>query len=407
MRCQRGQATIDYVALVAVLAIVLAAAAAVATGGASGIANAVLGQVRHALCVVTGGACSAERRQPCVVASERDARHAGGTLLFVRLDGDRWVLRERLSDGSVRLTLGHRGGAGAELGIGGRAKVNFKGRRIGLDDEARVGAEAVLGYAETYVASDDAEADEILRAIRHRIPLIGDGPDPSERVVEGGTRGLARLGIGGLVAGVSLEGNADTILAAHRDERTRAVTITLNAGRAGWALVSALMAGPSAATDRQVSLGLTLDRDHRPIEVALTATGTLAAGMNLPTGVARALRVRGDGDAQLRLEGRRWELQARLDLRDPVVAAAWEAFRHNPADPRAIRALGAALRTRAHLDVRTYKVSSESDGGAVGLGLGLRLGGELDHTVDRARLLAAATRPPGGSWEQRWDCVPA
>jgi hypothetical protein len=408
MRSQRGQATIDYVALIAVLTLVLAAAAAVASGGAPGIANAVIGQVRHALCVVTGGACSAAPGQPCVVASERDARHVGASVLFIRLDGDRWLLRERMSDGTVRLTLGHRGGAGVELGIGARAKLKIKGRTIGVDDEARLAAQGVLGYAEVYVARDDREADEILHAIRHRIPLIGgDGPDPSERFVEGGRRGLGRLGLGGLIAGVSLEGNAETILAAHRVERTGNVTITLSAGRAGWALLSAVMAGPSGSSDAQVTLGLTLDRDHRPIGLSLSATGTLAAGASLPTGMARALGVRDDGDAQLRLTGRRWELGARLDLHDPVVAAAWSAFRDNPADLGAIRALGTALRTRAWLDSRIYRVSSESDGGAAGLGLGLRVGGELDHTVDRARLLAASTRPAGGVWEQRRDCVPA
>ena len=137
---ERGQATIDYVALIAVLAVVLAAAAALAAGGGPGVANAVLGQVRHALCIVTGRACRTERRLPCVIASERDARHVAVTILLVRLDGDRYVLRETMSDGTVRLTLAHRGGAGVELGVGARVKAALKGRVFGVDDEARAGA---------------------------------------------------------------------------------------------------------------------------------------------------------------------------------------------------------------------------------------------------------------------------
>jgi hypothetical protein len=406
MRNERGQATIDYVALIAVLAIVLAAAAAVATGGA-GVANAVLGQVRHALCIVTGQACRAERTLPCVVASARDSRHVAVTILLLRLDGDRYVLREKLSDGTVRLTLAHRGGAGAELGIGARVKAALKGRVFGLDDEARAGIEGVLGYGETFVARDDREAARILRALRRHVPLAGDDlPDPDERFVEGGVRGLGRIGLGGPGAGASVEGIAETVVGARRDEHTGDVTITLNAGAAGWALVNVVMAGPAGSSDRQVSLAVTLDREHRPVELALNASGTVAAGFALPTGVADAIGVRGSTDAQLATTGRRWELGARIDLRDPGVAAAWAAFRHNPASPDAIGALGAQLRTGARLDIRSYAVSSESDGGGVGLAAGLRVGGELDRTTDRARLLAAVTRPPGGLWERRTDCVP-
>jgi hypothetical protein len=80
MRTERGQATIDYIALIAVMAILLGAGVGLVTGGAPGVANAVLGQVRHALCIVTGSSCRAERRLPCVVASDRDGRHVAVTI---------------------------------------------------------------------------------------------------------------------------------------------------------------------------------------------------------------------------------------------------------------------------------------------------------------------------------------
>ncbi len=404
---ERGQATIDYVALIAVLAVVLAAAAALAAGGGPGVANAVLGQVRHALCIVTGRTCRTERRLPCVIASERDARHVAVTIVLVRLDGDRYILRETMSDGTVRLTLAHRGGGGVELGIGARVKAALKGRVFGVEDEARAGLEGVLGYGEVFVARDDREADELVRSLRKRVPLAGgDGPEPSERFVEGGARGLGRIGVGNPLAAASVEGIAETIVGARRHERSGEVTITLNAGSAGWALLNAVMSGPAGGSERQVTLAVTLDRDHRPVELALTATGALAAGATLPTGLAGPLGVR-EGDAQLAMGGRRWELGARVDLRDPEVAAAWHAFRRDPTSSDAIRALGARLREGSHLDMRSYAISSESDGAAAGLGAGLRVGGEIDHTIDRARLLAAATRPPGGLWERRTDCLVA
>jgi hypothetical protein len=408
MRSQRGQATIDYVAIIAVLAAVLAAAVALATGRAPGIANAVVGQIRHALCIVTGGACPAQRQLPCVVASERNAQHVAATILLVRLDGDRWVLRERLSDDTVRLTLGHGAGAGVELGAGARAQIGHRGRMVGIDDEVRGSAQGVLRYGETYVASDDREADKIQHALRHRLPLIGgDGPDPTQRFFEGGTRGLGWLGIGGSAAGARLEGVTETIVGGRRDERSGNVTITLNAGSTGWGMLNSAIVAPSGSVDREVTFSLTLDRDHRPIELGLAASGSLAAGATLPTGLARRLGIRDGDDALAALRGRRWEIAARLDLADPAVAAAWTAFRHDPADRDAIGALASVLRTRAQLDARSYAVSSEAFSAAAGVAAGLRLGGEIDITKDRTRLLAAASRPPGGLWEQRVDCVPA
>jgi hypothetical protein len=407
MPSERGQATIDYVALIAALAIVLAAAAALATGGASGVANAVVGQVRHALCIVTGSACLADRRLPCVVASRRDARHVDGTIGIIRLDGDRYVQRERLSDGTVRLTLAHRVGGGVEVGIGGRLKIHIGKKILGIDDEARGGAEGVLGYGEVYLARDDAEADEIMQALRRRLPLIGgDDLHPTQTFFEGGGRGLGRVGLGGSAAGASLEGLAENILGARRDERTHDVTITFNAGGSGWGVLSVLLAGPSGSFDRQLSFGLTLDADQRPIELSVMATGTLAAGATLPTGLAEHLGL-SDNDAQTSLSGRRWELAARLDLTDPDIAAAWSAFRHDPSNPDTVRALGATLAARANLDARTYEVHSESSGAAAGIAFGVRIGGEYDHEVDLSRLLSASTRPPGGTWERRTDCVAA
>ena len=73
----------------------------------------------------------------------------------------------------------------------------------------------------------------------------------------------------------------------------------------------------------------------------------------------------------------------------------------------AIRALGEAIRDRAHLDVRTYRTSATASGAAAGVAGGVRFAGEYDHVVDEARLLSATARPPAGLWERRLDCVPA
>jgi len=401
MRSTRGQATVDYVALIAVLAILSSAALTTAAGGAPGIVNAVAGQIRRALCIVGGGPCPDPARRPCMVASTRDAHHVAVDILLVRIDHDRSVLRERMSDATVRLTVARSSGAGAAVGVGARAGVTVRGRRIGLSAEARAGAQGVLGSGKVFVARDEREADAFMRAIRD-----GRSPPPSpprEVFVEGGTRGLGRIGIGPLLAGASLEGLAGTTIGARRDERTGAVTLALNWGGAGWGAATVALGGPAGTADRETMLGLTLDRHRRPIELSFSAGGALAAGTALPPALARVLG--SASGASMSTGGRRWELAARLDLRDRAVAAAWARVRRAPSSGDAIRALGAMIRDRAHLDVRTYRTSGSNDGGAAGMSFGARIGGEYDHTIDRSRLLAASSRPPGGLWEPRLDCV--
>jgi hypothetical protein len=329
----------------------------------------------------------------------------------VRIDSDRVVRRERLSDGTVRLTLSRQTGAGVEGGLGARATVKLKRRTLGSDRELRGGVEGVVGWGEVFVARDDRQADEILRALRRpRLPFVS-GPRPREIFVEGGVRALGRVGLVAKDVGGSLDALVETIAGARRDQRSGEVTITLGATGSVWALVGALTAAPTGSADRSVGLALTLDRRRRPSELSLTASGTLAAGATLMPSLSVALTgPRGVAAGQASTAGaggRRWELGARLDLRDPDVAAAWAAYRRHPANRAAIRALGTQLREHAHLDVRSYALSSESSGIAGGVAVGAKLGGELERSRDRSSLLTAATRPPGGLWEQRIDCVGA
>lgn len=402
-RAQDGQATTDYIGLVALLAALLVVGAGIAGVGGPGFVNAVVGQLRHALCIVGGGSCPVAPRKPCTVASARDATHAGLNLGIVRLDDDHVVLRERLSDGTFRLTVSTRSGGGVEVGVGGEAelKADPDGRPIGLDRELRAGVAGVLGHGAVYYARSERAADRLLEAIRR-----GGAPRASEVFYEGGVRGLARAELSGARALYGqLDGRGDAILGARHDRRSDTLTISLGAGGAGAGLASIAIGGDAGALDGQAVLGLKLDRRRRPVELSLSANGSAAAGDSLPVGVAQALHQVADPNASSNSAGRRWELGARVDLRDPGVAAAWRAYRRAPASPAAIRALGEQLRARATVDVRDYRLDSSATGAAARLAFGLKLGGEYEHTDARARLVAAATRPPWGLWESRLDCL--
>lgn len=401
MRCSRGQATVDYVALIAGLAVLLTAALALSTGAAPALVNAVAGQIRHALCVVGGGPCADPRPQPCTVASRRDTRHYAVSLVLVRVDRDRHVLREEMSDGTIRLTVARSGALGVEGAVGGRAAVTGRGREVGVTDAARVGAQGVRASGRVFVARDEQEAAVLMRAIGN-----GDDPPAGPRAIfyEGGVRGLATLGAGSSVAGAALRGLGGVTISGRRDIGTGDVTLAVNAGGSGWGALTIALGGPVATTERAVSLAVTLDRRRRATKLSLTAWGTLAAGAALPPSLPRVLGGRASA-LSVDGRGRRFEFDARLDPRDPLVAAAWKRFRDDPGGGDAIRGLGEAIRDRAHLDLRTYRTSSTSSGASAGIGQVVQVAGEYDHTVESSRLLSASSRPPGGLWEERFDCV--
>ena len=400
MGSERGQATVDYVAIVAVLAIVFSAALASAAVGGPGIVNAVAGQFRHALCLVGGGSCPDWRSKPCAVSTTRRQRHFAVTVVVFRYDNDKVVLREEMSDGTVRLTVSTAHGGGLEVGFGASARVKVKGRDLGASDEARIAAQLAYGSGKVYIARDKHEADAFMKAIED-----GDAPaEPSEDFHEGGPRVIGNGSIGGPGANASLRGVAGMVIGLKRDLVSGERTLTLNPGRGGSGAIGIGLGGPSGAQDISATFGLTLDRTQHPIELSVAATGTLAGGAALPLPLMRTLRASAGGFSGS-LRGRRWEANARLDLRDPLVAAAWKQFRGDPTSVDAIGALGAAIRDHAALDVRTYASAGTSSGVNAGISEGIVFRGEYEHTDDRSQLIAASSRPSGGLWEPRIDCV--
>ncbi len=428
LRGQRGQAATDYVALLAMLAVLLGAAVAVAAAGAPGVTNAVIAQFRRALCIVTGSTCPAEGTRPCVVAASREHRHLAANVSVFRLDDDHVLLRERLSDGTYRLTIVEHTGAGVQLAIGAHGRVRTGSGTVRVGGQARLAILGVFGDGRVFHARDRREADRTVRALmRRELPvaldrpyrvvrgLLGgdDGPRPDEEFFDGGLKALGDAGVGRWGVSADAKGLAEAALGVRRDRRTGEVTVYLRAERGGEALASAALGAAAGALKGDAVLGLVYDRHRRPVALSLFASGALRGGVGLPPVLAGLLGREADaagggiGTGRIPTAGRRWELDARLDLADPAVAAAWDAYRRAPASPAAIRALGEQLRSRARLDARTYRTSVTGRGLAGGAAVGVGLGAEIERTLEQSQLTAAASRPPGGVWEQRTDCVPS
>jgi hypothetical protein len=403
-RSQRGQGTVEYVAILTLVALVLAAAVAGAAAFAPGVGNAVVGQVRHALCIVAGRACEEQvAARPCVMRTARDERRESVSLGFVELGAGRVVLRERLSDGKLRLTVLHRGRAGVTAGFGSSTRVRVGGVEVDVGAHAQGTVAGLVGGGQVFEVRTAAEADAIVRRLRAEgSPTL----DAVRRLVRrGGTPAAdATLAEGGFDAGVDLElsageakagasGGGENVLGRRVDRRTGETTWYLRLDRELPVFADALLGDASGELDGDALLSVTMAREGRPTELAALVGGHARAGAAVETGASATA-----GTA-------RWEAEARVGLADPEVAAALRAWRSSPASGEAVLGLGRALRDRARIDVRRYAREASSDGDGVDAGMGVRAGVEWGRDREATRLLSAVTRPPGGLWERRLDCA--
>src|SRR5215218_10372844 len=116
-----GQASAEYVALLAVVGVVVAGAAAV--GSPPALAARLAAALRHGICRVAGGVCTAGEARlaglaPCLVHARTDRERLGGRLLVVRLGRGDALLVERRSDGSASVSFTDGATAGGVVGVG-------------------------------------------------------------------------------------------------------------------------------------------------------------------------------------------------------------------------------------------------------------------------------------------------
>src|SRR5881392_3637624 len=117
MAGERGQATLEYVGLVALVAVVLGVGIVLARSGGEAIAGGVGRGMRRALCVVRAGACDLEVR-PCVVGSACIEDDGSVDLAVLHLGSNEVVLREDRSDGTSAVTFARLRRGGLELNAG-------------------------------------------------------------------------------------------------------------------------------------------------------------------------------------------------------------------------------------------------------------------------------------------------
>ncbi len=411
LRADCGQASNDFVALVALVGVLLLAAAGIASAASPGLLNGVTTAWQRALCAVAGERCEVLDREPCPVLRTVESETRRVSVALVELGHDRKLSIERRSDGSYVVTLLEGRQAGATVGVGADIKGIVE---LSADASSLLGRHAGRSYA----ADDRAAATALVERLRGAdLPstealLAADdfgklrALDPAAREYVFGGNGVVDSGIGARLLKVA-EAAADAAytreaglrIDPRREEITRYVQIDSRAS----VFVDAL---DGVGTERKRR------GNSRREEGAAEGTGLLSAGADAVRSATLALRhdragtligatLTASGGSGERLD----EMQVRFDLGDAEQLAAVRALTTGEGIG-ALRRAGEVARLRgAAVDERSYAVRNHQDELGAELALGLKLGAEQRSGVHTAELTEQYSRPVGGVWAQRLDCV--
>src|SRR2546423_1578111 len=187
-----GQASVEYLGVVALVCALLAGLAVPALAGRD-LAGGFVREVRRALCVVSAGECDLDRR-PCVVASRTVRDEASVDLAIVKVGAREVLLRERRSDGTVAVTLLRDRRGGLDLTLGGGAHLRLGRRTLRVGTQAEATLLATLGSGTTWILPDAGAADRLVGSLRDG----AGGPAPALTASRrGGAVGVRGAGGGG------------------------------------------------------------------------------------------------------------------------------------------------------------------------------------------------------------------
>jgi hypothetical protein len=379
-----GQATLEYIAAVALLtALFLVAAPAV---GAPDIVRAVSSAVKHGLCVVGGDVCSAAdaRRAglaPCPLKSDTTGGEGFVTAFSVEVGG-KWLLTVTpRSDGSVAITRTAAGSVGATGGIGPEFTLGPVKGAANAGAAARLGIQAARGWT----FPDQGTAQRFLQhAVRNG---FDDAHWPSaweSGEVAAEVTGNAGFGAGadGYKEGLELFSIAAGAQGAIGARRTRDGLVTTYARVVadGPELSLALMKSPLGVGKAEWIAEYTRGPDG-PRELVFRTARPAKLGNHVT------------------------ETVARLDLRDPSNLALARALIGSPGTA-AKRALAERILTHGVVETNEIDVEDDSKGASLSFSGGWKFGLGGKH-VTVHRTLVKATVQRGALSGRRLDCVPA
>jgi hypothetical protein len=433
-RSTAGQASAEYVALLAVVCAIVVGAAVV---GSPPLAAKVAAAVRHGICLVAGGVCTpgearAAGLAPCLLQARTDRERLGGRVVAVRLGRGDALLVERRSDGSAAVSFTDGRSAGGTVGVGvqipGVTRVSVHGGGGLQFNAGRTWEFPTHAAAAAFVRrwgpreSLGGEAKRLLRKAcvlchRHPSPRM---PAADATFSEGGAYGELAA---------ALRGGARQGRVGQEEEAEIGAIIgrrVTSDGRVTWydrfdleaaGRLSAVLGALQARSAGAVTLEVTSLHD-RPVELRLRTAARWHGDVDLP-GPASSLRdvassLRGAATAAPGGLGRRVEAEVSLDLTDPanrealsgVVDVLGLHVRPSDWDDR-LRALAQRLDRDGSVDVRLMRVGLDEQEVGADVALGVGLGGGYRRTQEVRDLLRAWSWQAGRGLQEREDCATA
>jgi hypothetical protein len=412
-RSQRGQAGLEYVGVVLLVAVVLGAVAMVADG--SGIPQAVDRQMLRALCIARGGDCQQDRA-PCPVATDRRRSAVAARVLVFRIGQDKTIIREERSDGTIAITVAYGREAGVEVSDGVHVGLDLGHGGLSLGGELTGAVVATHERGYTWVLRDARAADALVGRLgvsKGRLEgLIAARrlPAPALRYDQGGARVQAVVSRGAAL-GAAVGLSSQDVSGTRTDARTGSTTVYVQRSVDGSLSLTHDGAAATASHGDRERYAVTYDARGRPVDLMVMTTGSFKISADLPNRLqpAAGLLSVPTGHARIYVE------ETHLDLTDPENLRLASAFLAQVRHPDALAigrpvAVAAALRQRLDvagiINARTY----DSDERRYGVNLaaaidGVSIGGELSRTHEDTHLIAATTRGLDGVWRTRGDCL--
>lgn len=368
-----GQATAEYVGVLALAAVVFVAAGAAV--GLGDVGTAVAATVRTGICIVTGDICrdsdaAAAGLHPCTVGERTEGAGTTFSVGWFRIGGSDGLVVATRSDGSVLVTKTTEGRGGAVAGLG------LEASPLGVD----VGVEGAIDF--TLMSGATWEFPSLAAARRF---LAGDH-DQVRPTWEFGDAGEvlsaeAKATVGGAtLAGVGASATSAAGARVGRGHVTVYIRVRLETG------AKLLLPGSAG-------------------RIAGPSTGDVMVELTFERGVPREIAFRGLGrDAD---GGRVVDTVARLDLRDPANRRAAETVLARLPSGAAVNLRALMLYTVRHGTVEraVYDVRDDSSGFELGVKVGAALGVETEDVEVERRLVAASAWTHGSQERLREDCV--
>jgi hypothetical protein len=410
---ERGQAGLEYVGVVLLVAVVLGAVAMAADG--SGIPHAVHRQMLRALCIARAGDCD-EDRTWCPVATDRRRDIMAARILVFRVGQEKAIVREERSDGTTAITVAYGKEAGLELGDGGHVRLSLGHGGIGLGGELTAAAVASRERGYTWVLHDDRAIAALVgrlgasRSKLERLIATRRLPAPTLRYEHGGARVDGELSRG-TVVGASLGLSSEDVSGRRINALTHRTTVYVQRTVDGSLSLTHAGSGATAAQTDRERYAITYDASGRPLDLMVMTTGTFRVSADLPNHLQPAVGLLSVPTGH----GRVYVEETHLDLTEPENLRLASAFVEQVRHPDRLAlgpavAIATALRRRLDeegiVHARTYDYDERNYGIDVSAAIeGVGLGTEVSRIHEDTRLVAATTRGLDGVWRRRGDCL--